>query len=113
MQIFNATLTFGASGTVSLSDLAGNNFKATRIHIEPANANTHVAYMGGPGFAPGTSLVTGLIHQFQIPDASNLVPLDSFELACFTGKNEIQYDSHSFKFSGTNGEKLVATVYVA
>jgi hypothetical protein len=111
MQVFTATLTFGASGTVSLTDLAGNNFKCTRIHVEPINGNTHVAYVGGALFVPGTSLVTGLIHQFQIPDATNAIKLDSFDLATHTAQNDIQYGV--FKFSGTNGEKLVATVYVA
>jgi hypothetical protein len=104
LQIFTQTLTFGASGFVSLSDLAGNNFKATRIHVEPANANTHVSYMSA---APSA----GLIHQFQIPDSSNKVPLDQFDLFSLTAQNDVQFNQ--FQFSGTEGEALIATVFVA
>jgi hypothetical protein len=115
MQVFTATLTFGSSGTVSLTDLAGNNYKCTRIRVEPVQGNAHVAYMGGPAFAPGTSVVTGLIKQFQIPPASaaGALPLDAYELSTHTAKNDIQYGPMSFLFSGTDGEQLAVTVYVA
>lgn len=113
MQVFTATLTFGASGTISLSDLAGNNYKCTRIHVEPVQGNTHISYMGGPLFVPGTSVVTGLIHQFQIPDSSKAILLDSFNLSTHTAQNDIQYGPMSFLFSGTTGESLVATIFVA
>ena len=108
MQIFTATITFGASGTQSLTDLATNNFKATRVHFEPANSNTHASYVGGPAW---TGSGAGLIHQLQIPDSSNKIPLDAFDLVAHSAQNDIQFSE--FKFSGTNGESIFATVFVA
>lgn len=109
MQVFTATLTFGASGTVSLTDLAGNGFKCTRIRVAPANGNTHVSYIGNTSFT-GTP-PTGLIHQFQIPDSSNKILLDVLDLSTHTAQNDIQFNQ--FTFAGTNTEKLIATVFVA
>ena len=115
MQVFNATLTLNGTTPVSLTDLAGNNFKCTRIRVEAVQANSQVSYMGGPTFAPGTSLVTGLIKQFQIPatSAAGAIPLDAYELSTHTAKNDIPYGPSSFLFSGAANEQLAVTIYVA
>lgn len=111
MQVFTATITFDGTGSKTLSDLASNDFRCSRLFVEPVQANTHVAYVGDATFAQATSIVTHLIKQLQIPDATKKVALDKFEVVDQKGGNLI--DLTQYSFDGTSGEKLNATIHVA
>lgn len=110
MQVFTQTLTFDGLGSKTISDLASNNFKCSRLLVEQVQANTHISYCGDSSFAQGTSIVTHLIKQLAIPDTNKLVPLDQFLVTDQKGANAV--DTTQYSFDGTSGEKLNVTIWV-
>ncbi len=113
MQVLTATVTFTAGTAVVLSTLtpfaAIQNFKVSKLFIEPASANTHKLYVGDALLATGTSTVDHVIKQVAKPTAADAI-LDNFDLDVTGGHNLI--DLTQFSVDGTTAEKGRVTVHV-
>lgn len=109
MYVKTVTLTFAGGGAQTLIAAFGTT-RATRLHVEPADANVNVCYIGGPTFVMATSTVDGVIRQLAIPDTTHKQPLDSFDVDISMGKDMIELDQ--YLFDGTAGQKVRVTILV-
>lgn len=113
MQVFTEVLTFQTNlGVVTLPDLAGNNYKAAQLFVEPAQANTAVAAVIDTSLLDSnmSNLNQCIIKQLQIPDTAKKVPLDNFQVIDPKGANGIT--TSQYAFIGTKGQKLNVTIWV-
>lgn len=112
MQVFTQTLTLNHGTPATISDLASNGFKCTKLFIEQVQANTHLVYVGDPSLALGTSTVDHVIKQLQIPAtaAAGSLPLDNFDVQDPKGGNAV--DTTQYSFDGTTAEKVNITIWV-
>ncbi len=112
MQAITATVTFTHGTAVVLSTLASfvgiQNFKVSKLFVEPAAGNSHVCYLGDAALALGTSSVDHVIRQLAKPTAVDAI-LDSFDLDVTGGHNLI--DLQQYSVDGTTAEKCRVTVY--
>lgn len=79
---------------------------ACRVRVEPAAANTAIAYTGISTI--NTSTLAGVIHEHIVPSAT--VIRDVLLIEDQNGANRI--DLSQFYFAGTTGDKLLVTWFV-
>src|SRR5712691_11275642 len=105
-QIITKTVTFTNGVAVILGAITDAPARCAKIFIEPANANTHVMYVGDASLALGTSAVDHVLRTVAKPTATDGV-LDAFVLESQNDKNNIA--TAQFSVDGTTSEKCRVT----
>lgn len=112
MKVYTQTLTFGAFGVRTISDLAKNQWKAARLFVQPVDGNTADSAVVDLNVTDASIPAnTTVLHELRPPDDTLPDEIDSFEVVDQKGENLI--DLRSYGFSGAAGDRLVATIHVA
>lgn len=109
MQVFTATVTLAGNAAKILSTITGAPGRCSKVVIEPAAANTHVAYVGDASLVLATSTVDHVIKQLAKPSAADAV-LDNFTLEDRQNLNSIQ--TAQLSVDGTASEKVKITFFI-